>query len=377
MPPGAVQTPAQRADEALLAREPDRFAPACAMTMPPESIPRLLVIEDDPDTASLVADILADHFGGPCTHHVGALRLLEGLELDDFDLALCDYNLPDGTALDAIASIKARRPGLPVIVVTAESDIETLLETIRHGAADYLLKTSEVFATIPIAVEKNLTLARMQRENERLQNALAESIREITHKNDELQQLVQRLEEAATTDPLTGLANRRRLSDRLEQMHAEAVRYGTDLACILFDLDGFKTINDTLGHQAGDELLAQIGEIIRAEVRSSDLAARFGGDEFVILLPHTTCDTAVNLADRIMRSFASVCPLDPNGRGGPTGCGMSVGVASLRTSHPRTGEELIHHADTAMYTAKEAGRRCIRVCDADGKHAHAPRNLAA
>ncbi len=341
------------------------------------AIPCILVIEDDADTASLVADILAEHFGGPCVHHVSAIRDLEPLDLARYDLALCDYNLPDGNALDVIASIKSRRPGLPVIVVTAESDIETLLETIRIGAADYLLKTSEVFATIPIAVEKNLTLARMQRENERLRDALAESIDEITHKNDELQQLVQRLEEAATTDPLTGLANRRRLSDRLEQMHAEASRYGTDLACILFDLDGFKSINDTLGHQVGDELLANVGAIIREQVRSSDLAARFGGDEFVILMPHTTCDTAVNLADRIMRQFASVCPIDPGNPDVPHACGMSVGVASLRTSHPASGEDLIHHADTAMYTAKGAGRRCIRVCDADGKGAHAPRNLAA
>jgi diguanylate cyclase (GGDEF)-like protein len=347
------------------------------MPIPNNSIPRLLVIEDDLDTASLVADILAQHFGGPCVDHVGTIRDLEPLDLARYDLALCDYNLPDGNALDVIASIKSRRPGLPVIVVTAESDIETLLETIRIGAADYLLKTSEVFATIPISVEKNLTLARMQRENERLRDALAESIDEITHKNDELQQLVQRLEEAATTDPLTALANRRRLSDRLEQMHAEAARYGTDLACILFDLDGFKSINDTLGHQAGDELLANVGAIIREQVRSSDLAARFGGDEFVILMPHTTCDTAVNLADRIMRQFASVCPIDPSSDHAPTACGMSVGVASYRTSHPQSGEELIHHADTAMYTAKEAGRRCIRVCDADGKGAHAPRNLAA
>ncbi|MGP1308836.1 MAG: GGDEF domain-containing response regulator [Phycisphaerales bacterium] len=340
------------------------------------SIPRLLMIEDDADTASLVADILADHFGGRCIEHVSTLDALGNVDLEPYDLALCDYNLPDGTALEAIAAIKARRPSLPVIVVTAQSDIDTLLETIRSGAADYLLKSSEVFATIPIAVEKNLTLARMQRENERLQAALSESLREITHKNDELQQLVQRLEEAATTDPLTRLANRRRLSDRLEQMHAEAVRYGTDLACILFDLDGFKAINDELGHQAGDELLSQIGAIIRSEVRSSDLAARFGGDEFVILMPHTTCDTAVNLADRIMKQFVSVCPID-GAEPTPSACGMSVGVASLRTSRPRTGEELIHHADVAMYTAKHAGRRCIRVCDADGRNAHPPRNLAA
>lgn len=347
------------------------------MVNPNQSIPRLLVVEDDPDTASLVSEILAEHFGGPCVEHINAIAALDAIDLERFDLALCDYNLPDGTALDAIASIKERRPGLPVIVVTAESSIKTLLETIRQGAADYLLKTSEVFATIPIAVEKNLTLARMQRENERLQAALAESLREITHKNDELQQLVQRLEEAATTDPLTGLANRRRLSDRLEQMHAEAVRYGTDLACILFDLDGFKAINDTLGHQAGDELLTTVGEIIRGQIRSSDLAARFGGDEFVILMPHTTCDTAVNLAQRIMHQFGSVCPLDAKTKDAVSACGMSVGVASLRTSRPRSGEELIHHADTAMYTAKDSGRRCIRVCDADGKHAHPPRTLAA
>lgn len=341
------------------------------------NIPRILLIEDDPTTASLVIEALADHFGAPCVRHVNRIARLHEIDFAPYDLALCDFNLPDGTALDALAIMRQQRPGMPVIVVTAENRSDTLLDTIRLGAADYLLKTAELVSTIPLAVEKNLTLAHAQRENERLQAALAESLEEITHKNEELQLLVRRLETAATTDPLTGLANRRRLSDRLEQMYAEAIRYRTDLACILLDLDGFKEINDTLGHHAGDELLVQIARIITREARSSDLPARFGGDEFVILLPHTSCDTAVALAQRIVDAFSRVCPTDSRSKHSMPSCGMSVGVSSVSTSNPASGEDLIHHADKAMYAAKDAGRRCIRVCGPDGKTAHPPRNLAA
>lgn len=339
--------------------------------------PRILLIEDDPNTAALVMEALSDHFGSPCVHHVARVGGIDAIDLSDFDLALCDFNLPDGTALDALSVMRERRPGMPVIVVTAENRSETLLDTIRLGAADYLLKTAELVSTIPLAVEKNLTLAHAQRENERLQAALAESLEEITHKNEELQLLVRQLETAATTDPLTGLANRRRLSDRLEQMYAEAVRYNTDLACILLDLDGFKEINDTLGHHAGDDLLVQIARIIAREARASDLPARFGGDEFVILLPHTSCDTAVALAQRLVDTFSRMSPPGARSHGALQNCGMSVGVSSVATSKPSSGEELIHHADKAMYAAKDAGRRCIRVCGPDGRTAVPPRNLAA
>ena len=160
-------------------------------------------------------------------------------------------------------------------------------------------------------------------------------------------------------------------------MYAEAVRYRTDLACILFDLDGFKEINDTLGHHAGDELLIEIAKIIKRETRASDLAARFGGDEFVILMPHTGCDTAVTLAQRIVETFSRICSFDARSPDTLRACGMSVGVASISTSSPHSGEDLIHHADKAMYAAKDAGRRCIRVCGPDGRIAVPPDNLAA
>ena len=128
-----------------------------------QNIPRILLIEDDANTACLVVEALADHFGAPCVDHVNRIALLETLECADFDLALCDFNLPDGTELDALAVLRSRRPCMPVIVVTAENRLETLLDTIRLGATDYLLKTADLVSAIPLAVEKNLTLAHAQR----------------------------------------------------------------------------------------------------------------------------------------------------------------------------------------------------------------------
>jgi diguanylate cyclase (GGDEF)-like protein len=179
----------------------------------------------------------------------------------------------------------------------------------------------------------------------------------------ELQDAVQKLEQMALTDELTGLANRRRLQGLLGQMFAQAVRYRQDLACIMADLDGFKAINDTLGHQKGDEALAIAGRLIAEQVRLSDVAARFGGDEFIVILPHTGCATASHLAQRLVDAFeARVGALCGPG----AQCSMSIGIACLNVSRPDTPDQLLAHADKALYAAKKAGRRRIMVCGADG-----------
>src|SRR6185436_6180964 len=107
------------------------------------------------------------------------------------------------------------------------------------------------------------------------------------------------LEQMAATDPLTGLYNRRHFARVLEQLFAEAQRYDKDLACVMIDLDGYKQLNDTYGHQIGDQLLTMAGKVITANMRRMDIAARYGGDEFVLLLPQAGVEEANNAATRI------------------------------------------------------------------------------
>ncbi len=179
--------------------------------------------------------------------------------------------------------------------------------------------------------------------------------------NSELEERVQQrtrdLKELATKDPLTGLYNRRHFSEVMSREFAAAERYDSDLTCLMLDLDHFKEINDRFGHATGDETLMLLTKAITGSLRSADVAARFGGDEFIVLLPQTSADSASVLADRILRSFVE--KMRKQYPHLPTT--VSVGAASLRTTRARSYESLIHEADVAMYNAKQAGRNQVSV----------------
>jgi len=159
------------------------------------------------------------------------------------------------------------------------------------------------------------------------------------------------LRELAAREPLTGLYNRRHFQEVLETRFAEAVRYDTDLSCLMIDLDHFKSVNDSFGHHVGDDVLVTAARIITSQLRSSDLAARFGGDEFIVLLPQTGSDRARSLAERISSSFrAAISEKFPRAR-----VSMGIGIASLHSMRVSDPELLIRATDRALYEAKAAG----------------------
>lgn len=161
----------------------------------------------------------------------------------------------------------------------------------------------------------------------------------------------ERLGYLATHDPVTGLANRTALGEALERAVAGA-RRGTPSALIFLDLDGFKLVNDTLGHQAGDELLRSVARRLRATLRGSDVLARFGGDEFVALLPGAAADQALAAANRLREAVAS-CQAGAAGRA--VSLDASAGVVAVDGTLPP--DALLSRADAAMYTAKQQGGR--------------------
>ena len=164
-----------------------------------------------------------------------------------------------------------------------------------------------------------------------------------------------KLRELATRDPLTGLYNRRHFDEALSLRFSEARRYGSELSCVMMDVDDFKSINDRLGHCVGDEVLVLLAQTIHQQLRSADVAARYGGDEVVILLPHTDDRQARVLCERISRAFSERCRKKRPG----TDVTLSVGVSDLRGLDPTAGAELVESADQALYRAKRAGKRCI------------------
>src|SRR6185436_8490569 len=128
---------------------------------------------------------------------------------------------------------------------------------------------------------------------------LEQALLDLSDKNSKLEASLRRVEQMAATDPLTGLYNRRHFGKVLEQLFAETQRYEKDLSCVMIDLDGYKQLNDTHGHQLGDQLLVMAGKVISANLRRMDVAARYGGDEFVLLLPQASTEEASHAAARI------------------------------------------------------------------------------
>lgn len=292
---------------------------------------KLLVIEDDVDQRDLVTETLEDHFGPGTVTAVGLLSAALEQKLEQFDLILTDFNLPDATGMEVLGAVQSRC-STPVIMVTGENVGAIAIEAIRKGASDYVVKLGEYVFAIPLIVEKNLASAELRRENERLRGEL---------------------EKAASTDPLTGLYNRRHFSRVLAQLFSETARTGEPLTCVMIDLDGYKQLNDTHGHQVGDDLLAVAAKCINCNLRAMDVCARYGGDEFIALLPHTDAQHAVHVAERIRAQFMKdQCQL----RGMPLGVSMSVGVATTRPGLFSEAEDLIAAADTAMYASKTTGR---------------------
>jgi diguanylate cyclase (GGDEF)-like protein len=170
---------------------------------------------------------------------------------------------------------------------------------------------------------------------------------------------LKRLERKSCQDPLTGLANRRLLNERLPTMFAAQQAAGGDLAAIMLDVDHFKALNDSLGHTAGDEILSFVGELLAATARGDDLAVRYGGDEFLLILPGVNVTSALAIAERLIAMFVQrVKMMGPHF----ANVSLTAGIATLIQHRPSAPRELIVMADRALYDGKRAGKKGARVC---------------
>jgi diguanylate cyclase (GGDEF)-like protein len=313
---------------------------------------KILVVEDDADQRDLIKETLEDHFGRETVTAAECAHEVLGRDLSVFDIILTDYNLPDIKGLDFLTAIMSKCDK-PVIVVTGENVRQTAAQAIRAGAYDYIVKAGEYLFTIPLVVEKNIEAWKVKQENRRLHEQQQQAAREISNKNQQLKESLLKLEQMAATDPLTGLYNRRHFGEVLERYFAESLRYGKDLACIMCDLDGYKKLNDTLGHQFGDKILQVTAKIITWNLRVMDVAARYGGDEFVILLPHASAELATNVGERIHLQFTmqmkGIVPPELT-------LTMSMGIASVQHNKPTHSDLLVALADEALYEAKHRGK---------------------
>lgn len=164
---------------------------------------------------------------------------------------------------------------------------------------------------------------------------------------------MKRIQREASRDPLTGISNRRALDEQFPAIYAAQREAAQDLSVVMLDLDNFKLVNDVLGHAEGDKVLARVGELLRQCIRANDVAVRYGGDEFLLLLPGASAQDAFDLAKRIGAMFGQQVKTMLAIRPLPS---LSAGVASLRHDHPANAHDLIDLADQALYSAKQAGK---------------------
>ena len=273
-----------------------------------------------------------------------------------WDLVVCASHINDGSGFDILSFVQGLRPDVPVILTGHPEESDAAVEAIKAGAADYLMLTGHEMITFPVTVQKCLALQVIRTENDDLHAELSQSLSELAVANRELQQMIQRLEIAARTDDLTKLSNRRWLNLMLESRWEEATRNGIPLAFMMIDLDGFKACNDKFGHQKGDEVLRLAARVLEANCRSIDISARFGGDEFCLLMPHAEADSAVRIGHRIASAFdEAVAAIAETGMN----VSMSIGVAHWQITNPVNADELVRHADEAMYTAKGNPKRKV------------------
>lgn len=286
---------------------------------------RVLIADDDDDFRALLVR-RSQRMGLEVQQVSDGPLAVEALRSSPFDVLVVDLYMPGSTGLQVVQEGRRIDPDLQSIILTASATLETALEALRAGVYDYLLKPLESVAAFELSLTRALEHRLLIRENQRL---FAE---------------VQRL---AVTDPVTGLYNRHKLNDTLDLEIERAQRYRRPLSLIMIDMDRLKDINDSYGHPAGDEALRTVAAAIRSQVRRVDLATRYGGDEFVIVLPEAAEADAQAIAQRISAEVGARNP-------GPWRVSASFGVASWE-SDVTTGEDLITRADRALYANKRAG----------------------
>jgi diguanylate cyclase (GGDEF)-like protein len=281
---------------------------------------RILVVDDSPEEALLVADALAD---GPGHFDVDACERLSDaitqLALQEYGAIVTELSLSDARGLDTVVQLQAAAPNVPVIVHTSVDDEVIVACAARLGAQNYLVKGDATPAAIVRAIRSGIERKARERE----------------------------LWNQARHDSLTGLPNRVALETRFRAAIQLAELRGEPLTVLVVDLDGFKAVNDTMGHEQGDEVLIRVSRKLRDTLRDTDFVARFGGDEFVVLAP--SARHPEGLAERLRRALET--PVTDENRS--ILVTASVGHATY-PSDGRSTDELLTVADRNMYTVKRS-----------------------
>ena len=287
-----------------------------------EETARVLVVDDDDAILDLLENLISS-FGYECHLAQDGLQAVQLLKEERFDVVLTDMVMPHLDGMELLRHIRENYPRTDVIVVTGHPANFTFTGVIKAGAIDFIAKPFN-------GDELEAKLNRVLRERK----------------------IINQLEQLSMKDSLTGLFNRRYFDSKIWEETQRAHRQGYEVFLALVDIDNFKKYNDTHGHQAGDDLLRTIGDIMEQSLRKNvDWSFRYGGDEFAIILPQTTVQQAVDIGNRLINRFSELHR---------DTLGLSIGLAKFIRNDLRSFEndvgDLIGRADKALYSAKNKGR---------------------
>ena len=297
----------------------------------------ILVVDDSPVYRKLVEQVLASEAYSLLFARDGA-EAMKLYEEHAPSIVITDWILPDFCGFELCQRIRSddTRPYTYIIVMTSNTEKGNVVKGLQAGADDYLTKPfdpGEMLARVGVG-------------------------RRIVDLNRELAAKSHKLEEAARTDSLTGLPNRRAIEDWAAKQLRGAARHRFPMWVVLGDIDNFKAINDTFGHDAGDIVLKTFAEVLKKNTRASDISGRLGGDEFLLVITHVEAEHVEVAVERFREQFAALSfPL----QGQSVRVTASFGVTGVQTSEPQDFNALLRKADQMLYEAKRAGRNLVRV----------------
>jgi diguanylate cyclase (GGDEF)-like protein len=300
---------------------------------------RTLIADDDRIITAVLSNTLTRMGMDVTVAHDGDVAWQALNSLQPPAIAILDWMMPNLDGLELCRRIRST-PSLAatyVIIATGRDSREDLVAGLEAGANDYMVKPLNI-AELQARVRVGMRVATLQQN-------LAQTVKELRSTRDHLAKLV-------STDVLTGVYSRRWWFDVAAKEFSRARRYNRSFSLLMTDLDFFKQINDTYGHEAGDRVLKQFGGVLRKSCRQSDVIGRLGGEEFALLLPETSSEAAQHMATRITEACQAMV-LDSID--GETRVSCSIGITELHPDDERL-DSVLTRADQALYAAKRGGR---------------------
>lgn len=301
----------------------------------------VLLVEDNKAQSTIIKDYLVKNGFSVVTVDDGA-SAFKAAKTGNIDIILLDRILPDidGSEVCRWLKLDQSTRDIPVIMLTAKGAMTDKVSGLEAGADDYLPKP---FDEIELNARIYVRLRAKTHQDE------------LKQKNRQLEDMLTRVESLAIMDPLTGLYNRRRFETIFAIEFKRSQRYKLPLSLLMIDIDHFKKVNDTLGHQDGDTVLRELAQVIQSTIREVDTAARWGGEEFMVLSPNTTKENGLRAAERVRNAVFNHAFTGMKNKK----VTVSIGVAGIPDPVIDTRDKMLHAADLAMYRAKENGRNRV------------------